>query len=80
MVHMALTGDFAMPNRADLMSLSTISKKKDQVNTSTYDRFSTIRNTSSNLATSDIDGKSLKQKTDDFTVTRFRCDFQASWL
>lgn len=31
MAHLALTGDFAMPNRADLMSLQTITGKKDQV-------------------------------------------------
>jgi len=63
-----------MPNRADLMSLSTISKKKDQVSTSTYDRFSTIRNTSSNLATADIDGKSFR-KTFNYQYTTFRYSF-----
>lgn len=74
MVHMALTGDFSMPNRADLMSLSTISKKKDQVSTSTYDRFSTIRNTSNNLVTGDIDGKSFG-KTFKGQLTTFRYSF-----
>ena len=45
-----------MPNRADLMSLNTINKKQDQSNTSTA-KFNTIRNTSTNLSTNDIQGK-----------------------
>ena len=56
MAHLALTGDFAMPNRADCMSLATINKKQDQVGTSTS-KFGTIRNTSNNLNTGDIEGK-----------------------
>ena len=83
MVHMALTGDFSMPNRADLMSLSTISKKKDQVSTSTYDRFSTIRNTSNNLATGDIDGKSISKTLKgqlQLSVTHFRCGSHTAWF
>ena len=43
MAHLALTGDFAMPNRADLMSLQTINAKADQVKTNTG-KFSTMRN------------------------------------
>jgi len=35
MAHLALTGDFPMPNRADLMSLQTLNSKKDQVQTKT---------------------------------------------
>ncbi len=31
MAHLALSGDYAMPNRADLMSLQTINAKKDQM-------------------------------------------------
>jgi len=57
MAHLAITGDFAMPNRVDCMSLQTITKKQDQVSTSTNSRFGTIRNTSNNLFTTDIDGK-----------------------
>ena len=45
-----------MPNRADCMSLATINKKQDQTNTTTS-KFGTIRNTSNNLNTSDIEGK-----------------------
>ena len=56
MAHLGLTGDFAMPNRADLMSLNTINKKMDQSNTATA-KFNTIRNQSNNLATNDIQGK-----------------------
>ena len=56
MAHLGLTGDFAMPNRADLMSLNTINKKQDQSNTTTA-KFNTMRNQSSNLNTSDIGGK-----------------------
>ena len=52
----ALTGDYPMPNRADLMSLQTINAKKD--NTATQaNKFSTVRNTSNNLHTGDIEGK-----------------------
>lgn len=57
MAHLALSGDFAMPNRADLMSLQTITSKKDQVQTGTA-KLNTIRNTSNNLNTADIGGKS----------------------
>ena len=60
MAHLALTGDFAMPNRADLMSLQTITGKKDQVKTGTA-KLNTIRNTSNNLNTADIGGKSSNQ-------------------
>lgn len=56
MAHLALSGDFAMPNRADLMSLNTINKKQDQQQTTTA-KFNTIRNTSNNLTTNDIAGK-----------------------
>ena len=56
MAHLGLTGDFKMPNRADLMSLSTINNKMDQQATSTA-KFNTIRNTSNNLNTNDIQGK-----------------------
>ena len=56
MAHLALTGDFAMPNRADLMSLQTINAKKDQMQTGTA-KLNTIRNFSNNLNTSDIQGK-----------------------
>ena len=57
MAHLALTGDFAMPNRADLMSLQTINGKQDAVKTNTM-KFTTVRNTSNNLHTNDIEGKS----------------------
>ena len=57
MAHLGLTGDFPMPNRSDLMSLQTISAKQDQVKQTTA-KFSTMRNASNNLATSDIQGKS----------------------
>ena len=57
MAHLGLTGDYAMPNRADLMSLSTINQKQDAVKTSTKTFGNTIRNTSLNLNTSDITGK-----------------------
>ena len=53
----ALTGDFPMPNRADLMSLQTINAKKDNTAT-TANKFTTVRNTSNNLHTGDIEGKS----------------------
>ena len=56
MAHLGLTGDFPMPNRADLMSLQTINAKKDGVATTT-NKFSSMRNLSNNLATSDIQGK-----------------------
>lgn len=56
MAHLGLTGDFAMPNRCDLMSLQTINAKQDQVNTSTA-KFNSKRFESSNLATKDIEGK-----------------------
>ena len=60
MAHLALSGDFAFPNRADLMSLQTINKKQDQTNTNTA-KFNTIRNQSDNLNTTDIAGKFQKQ-------------------
>lgn len=44
-------------NRQDLMSLSSINCHKDNMSTSTK-RFTTVRNTSTNLNTSDIEGKS----------------------
>ena len=56
MAHLGLTGDYPMPNRSDLMSLATINNKKDQVQTNTS-KFNSIRNTSSNLNTEDIQGK-----------------------
>ena len=56
MTHLALTGDFPMPNRADLMSLQTINAKQDSTKTTTS-RFTTVRNTSNNLHTNDIEGK-----------------------
>ena len=55
MAHLAMTGDFPMPSRSDLMSLATISGKQDQVKTTTG-RFTTVRNASNNLNTNDIDG------------------------
>jgi len=72
MAHLALTGDFAMPNRADLMSLSTINHKKDQVNTNTS-RFGTIRNTSNNLNTTDITGKYTQSNSSLTKMFRYRC-------
>ena len=48
--------NYPMPNRADLMSLQTISAKADNVKTNT-NRFTTVRNTSNNLWTTDIEGK-----------------------
>ena len=45
-----------MPNRSDLMSLSTINAKNDQVKTTTG-KFSTMRGVSNNLNTVDIAGK-----------------------
>ena len=48
--------NYPMPNRSDLMSLQTISAKMDNVKTNTG-RFTTQRNTSTNLWTTDIDGK-----------------------
>ena len=56
MAHLGLTGDFPMPNRADLMSLQTISAKQDACKQTTA-KFTTVRNASNNLATSDIQGK-----------------------
>ena len=56
MTAQALTGDYPMPNRSDLMSLQTMSAKQDSTKTTT-NRFSTVRNTSNNLHTGDIDGK-----------------------
>ena len=60
MAHLALSGDYAMPNRADLMSLQTINAKKDQMQTGTA-KLNTIRNTSNNLCTSDIQGKGQRK-------------------
>ena len=57
MAHLGLTGDFPMPNRADLMSLQTINQKKDAVATTTK-KFTSMRTTSNNLHTGDIQGKS----------------------
>ena len=48
--------NYPMPNRADLMSLQTVSAKQDNVKTNT-NQFSTKRNTSNNLWTTDIEGK-----------------------
>ena len=56
--------NFPMPSRQDLMSLQTMSAKADNVKTNT-NRFSTQRNTSNNLWTSDIDGK--------FQLNRYIC-------
>ena len=49
---------FPMPNRKDLMSLSTINPQKDQAKTTTKN-FTSGRMESNNLNTSDIQGKSL---------------------
>ena len=46
----------AMPSRSDLMSLSTINNKVDNVKTTTG-KFTTMRSASNNLATDDIQGK-----------------------
>jgi len=48
-----------MPNRADLMSLQTITGRKDQVSTKT-NKFSSMRTISNNLATTDIQGAAPK--------------------
>ena len=48
--------NYPMPSRGDLMSLQTISAKADNVKTTTS-RFNSIRNTSDNLFTQDIQGK-----------------------
>ena len=48
--------NFPMPNRADLMSLSTINDKKDNMKTTTV-KFQSFRSTSQNLVTNDIQGK-----------------------
>ena len=48
--------NYPMPSRGDLMSLQTIGAKKDNLKTTTK-TFTTVRNNSSNLHTSDIDGK-----------------------
>ena len=59
MAHLGLTGDYPMPSRSDCMSLQTITAKRDQVSTNTS-KFASIRNTSSNLNTNDIQGKSTQ--------------------
>jgi len=47
--------NYPMPSRGDLMSLQTMGAKKDNLKTTTA-QFTTVRNTSSNLHTSDIHG------------------------
>lgn len=56
MAHLALSGDFAFPQRSDLMSLQTINKKLD-VQKTTTNKFTTTRAASQNLQTADIQGK-----------------------
>ena len=56
MAHLALSGDFAFPQRADLMSLQTINSKQDQTKTTTA-KLTTNRALSNNLQTNDIQGK-----------------------
>ena len=48
--------NFPMPNRADLMSLSTIRADKDGMKTTTF-KFQSGRSSSNNLNSRDIDGK-----------------------
>ena len=48
--------NFPMPNRADGMSMSTITNKADRVNTHTR-KFATARIASENLSNKDIEGK-----------------------
>ena len=48
--------NYPMPSRADSMSLATIGGKKDNLKTTTK-AFTTVRNTSNNLWTNDIEGK-----------------------
>ena len=48
--------NYPMLNRADLMSLNTITAKQDGMKTTTF-KFQTGRGVSHNLATSDIIGK-----------------------
>lgn len=47
--------DYPMPNRKDLMSLSVIDKGRDGFKTTT-NKMTTMRQTSQNLNTHDIDG------------------------
>ena len=83
MAHLGLTGDFPMPNRADLMSLQTINAKKDGVATTT-NKFSSMRNLSNNLATTDIQGKFdqtiVSNHSADKSITVARCCPQAPRL
>jgi len=46
--------NFPMPNRADTMALSSINKLQDQTKINTR-KFDSIRNTSNNLLTQDIE-------------------------
>ena len=55
MAHLALNGEYSMPNRSDCMSLQTINSKKDQVKTTTA-KLTTNRALSNNLTTGDIQG------------------------
>ena len=48
--------NFPMPNRKDLMSLSTIDAKKDYMKTTTS-KFTSKRAASTNLSNADIEGK-----------------------
>lgn len=48
--------NFPMPNRCDLMSLSTIKAEKDGMKTTTA-KFGSTRAASMNLITGDIEGK-----------------------
>ena len=79
MAHLALTGDFPMPNRSDLMSLQTINARQDQAKVTTQ-KMTTLRNTSNNLTTNDIEGKSstssqldLKRESEIITETAREC-------
>ena len=65
-----------MPGRSDLMSLSTINQKNDQVKTTTS-RFTTMRGASNNLTTNDIAGKFLFAIHSHVTV---RCLTKTSWI
>lgn len=48
--------NWAMPNRADLMSLSVINRDRDYMKTTTS-KFISSRSASMNLHTNDIEGK-----------------------
>lgn len=50
--------NYPMPGRKDTMNLNSIQAEKDGMKTTTF-KFSTIRSTSQNLHTQDIEGKLL---------------------